>query len=76
MYIKSKTNVLTLRKCSSHRQYYNIDLSFRIKLQEINLYVCEEYKAEREARRSNRALKLASEARDENVPAKRTDLFL
>ena len=24
-------------------QYYKIDLSFRIKLQEINLYVCGEY---------------------------------
>ena len=37
-------------------------MGFSIKLQEINLYVCEEYKTEREAQRLNRALKLASEA--------------
>ena len=35
-------------------QYYKIDLSFSIKLQGINLYVCEEYKSEREARDLNR----------------------
>ena len=29
-------------------------MSFSIKLQEINLYVCEEYKTEREARGPNR----------------------
>ena len=34
---------------------YKIDFSFSIKLQEINLYVCEEYKTKREARQSNRA---------------------
>ena len=33
---------------------YKIDLSFSIKLQEINLHVCEEYKTEREARGFNR----------------------
>ena len=38
-HLKSKTNLLTLKKCNSHLQYYKIDLSFSIKLQEINLYV-------------------------------------
>ena len=38
-----------LGKYNSHLQYYKIDLSFSIKLQEINLYLCEEYKTEREA---------------------------
>ena len=47
------------------RMYSLIDLNFSITLQEINLYVCEEHKiereargperTEREARRSNRA---------------------
>ena len=55
-HLKSKTNLVFLWKCNSHLQYYKIDLSFSIKLQEINLYVCEEYKTEREARQSNRAL--------------------
>ena len=41
--LKSKTNLVSLRKCNSHSQYYKIDLSFSIKLQEINLNVCEEY---------------------------------
>ena len=36
-HLKSKTNLVTLRKCYSHLQYYKIDLSFSIKLQEINL---------------------------------------
>ena len=42
-----------MRKCNVHLQYYKIDLSFSIKLQQINLYVCEEYKTKREAQRSN-----------------------
>ena len=33
-----------MRKSNSHLQYYKIDMSFSIKSQEINLYVCEEYK--------------------------------
>ena len=53
-YLKSKTNLVTLRKCNSLLQYYKIDLSFSIKLQEINLNVCEEYKTEREVQQSNR----------------------
>ena len=40
-----------------------------MKLQEINLYVCVEYKTEREARLNLRAV------RDENVPAKRQQIF-
>ena len=51
---KSKINLITLRKSNSHLQYHKIDLSFSIKLQEINLNLCEEYKTEREARPSNR----------------------
>ena len=77
-HLKSKTNLVTLRKCNSHLQYYNIDLSFSIKLQEINLHVCEEYKTEREAQRSNRAPKARSNsraARGEDVLAKRGDFF-
>ena len=35
--LKSKKNWVTLRKCNSHLQYYKIDLSFSIELQEINL---------------------------------------
>ena len=46
---------------------------------EINLNVCEEHETEREARRLHRAslgaLKLASEARDENMPTKWSDFF-
>ena len=53
LHFKSKTKSVTSKKCNSHLQYYNIDLNFSIKLQEINLNVCEEYKTEREARRSN-----------------------
>ena len=70
LHLKSKTNLVTLRKCHLHLQYYKIHLSFSIKLQEINLYVCGEYKTvheargpnrrELEARQSNRALKFAS----------------
>ena len=52
-HLKSKTNLVTLRKCYSHLKYYKIDLNFSMKLQEINLYVCEEYKTEREARHSD-----------------------
>ena len=43
---------------NSHLQYYKIDFSFSIKLQKIKLYVCEEYKTEREARRPNRAMRM------------------
>ena len=43
-HLKSKTKLVTLRKCNLHLQYYKIDLSFNIKLQEINLNVCEECK--------------------------------
>ena len=56
-----RLSLVTLRKCNSHLQYYKIDLSFNIKLQEIKLNLCEEYKT---------ALKFASEAHDENMPAK------
>ena len=45
-------------------------MSFSIKLQEMNLYVCEKYRTEREARESNRTER---EALDENVFAKRVD---
>ena len=54
-HLKSKTNLVTLRKCNSHLKYYKINLSFSIKLQEINLYLCDEYKTERDARRLNRS---------------------
>ena len=65
-----------MRKCNLHLQYYKINSSFSIKLQEIILNVCEEYKTEREARQSEwigtralGALKFASETRDKNVSA-------
>ena len=45
-HLKSKTNLVTLKKCNSHLQYYKVDLSFIIKIQEINLNVCKEYKTE------------------------------
>ena len=48
IHLKSKTNLVTLRKCNSHLQYYKIDLSFIIKLPEINLHVSEGHKTERE----------------------------
>ena len=51
-----------LRKFNSHSQYYEIDLSFSLKLKEINLNVYEEHKNEREAR-------------DESVHAKQADFF-
>ena len=35
-HLKSRENLITLRKCNSHLQYYKTDLSFSIKLQEIN----------------------------------------
>ena len=41
-YLKSKTNLVTLRKFDSHLQYNKIDSSFSIKLQELKLNVCEE----------------------------------
>ena len=44
---KSRTSLVTLTKCNSQLQYYEIDLSFTLKVQEINSYVCEEYKIER-----------------------------
>ena len=47
-HLKSKTNLETLRKCNSHLQYYKIDLSFSIKLQEINYNVCEKLHLELE----------------------------
>ena len=43
-HLKLKTNLVTLRKCNLHLQYCKIDLSFSTKLQEINLYLYEEYK--------------------------------
>ena len=52
-HLKSNTNLVTLRKCNSHIQYYKSGLSFSIKLQEIKLYQCEEYKIEREAQGPN-----------------------
>ena len=54
-HVKSKTNLVTLRICNSHLQYYKSDLSFSIKLQGINLNICKEYKTEREARGPNRS---------------------
>ena len=44
--LKSKPSLVTLRKFNSHLQYYKIDLSFSVRLQEINLNACEEYKTE------------------------------
>ena len=73
----SKTNLVTLRKCNLHLQYYRIDSSFSIRLDKINLNVCDEYKTERETRRSSRAPWARSNLRakrpwcDENVSAKR-----
>ena len=49
-----------MRKLNSHLQYNKIDLSFSIKLQELNLNVCEKYRIEREARK-------------EDMPEKRAD---
>ena len=37
-HLKLITNLVTLNKWNSHLQYYKIDFSFSIKLQEINLY--------------------------------------
>ena len=65
-HLKSKTNLVTLRKCNSHPQYYKLDFCFSIKLQEINLNLCEEYKTARSATIEScalGALKLASCAR-------------
>ena len=42
-HLKSITNLVTLRKCNSHIQYYKIYFSSSIKLQKINLNVCKEY---------------------------------
>ena len=47
---------LILRKFNLHLQYYKNDLSFSIKLQEINFNVCEECKTEPEARTENTVL--------------------
>ena len=80
-HLKSKTNLVALRKCNSHLQYYKIDLSFSINLQEINWNECEECKTKREARQSNRArwarsnLRVKRATREENVCAKRADFF-
>ena len=71
-HLKSKPNLVPLRKCNSHLQYYKIDLSFSIKLQETNLNVCEEYKTEREIQTERSARR---EAYNENVHAKRADFF-
>ena len=49
-----KKILVTLRKCHPHLQHFTIDLSFSIKLQEINLNVCEGYKIERKARGPNK----------------------
>ena len=62
-HLKSKTNLVSWRNYNLHLQYYKIDLSFSIQFQEINLYVCEEYKTEREAWDSNRTER---KARDGN----------
>ena len=35
-YLKSKTNFVTFRKCNPNSQYFKIDLSFSIKLQNTN----------------------------------------
>ena len=68
-----KKNLVTLRKCNSHLQYYKIDLRFSIKLQEkINLYVCKDYKTEREARDSNRT---EHEARRSNISERDDRIF-
>ena len=61
---KLKRNLIILWKCNSHLQYYKINLSFSIKLQEINLYLCEKYKSQREARDPNRT---ECEARRSNI---------
>ena len=50
-HLKSKTNLVSLKKFNSYLQYNKIDFSFNIKLQAINLSVCDEYKTEREAGR-------------------------
>ena len=39
-HLNHKKNLVILRKCNSHLQYYKIDLSFSSKLQEKNLYLC------------------------------------
>ena len=52
---KYESNLVTLKKCNTHLQYYKIDVSFSIKLQEIISNACEEFKTEREARGWNRA---------------------
>ena len=78
-HLKSKTNLVTLRKCNSHLQYYKVDLSFSIKLHEINLYVGGNIrpsaKCEFEYFRARRLNNLEREARDENMPATRADLL-
>ena len=73
LFLKSKINLVTLRKFNSHLQYFIIDLGFTIKLQEINLIVYEEHKTEHEMRGRNRSER---EARDENVPAIQAVFFI
>ena len=48
---RCKTNLVTLKKCKSHLQYYIIDSSSNIKLQEINLNMPKEYNTKREAQK-------------------------
>ena len=55
-HLESNKSLVTLRKFNLYLQYYEIDLSFSIKLEKMNLNVCEENKTEREAPRSNRGL--------------------
>ena len=54
---------LTLRKCNSHLQYYKIDFSYIVKLQNTTLNVCKEY--------------IGSSAKrdDKNVPPRRADFL-
>ena len=49
-HLKSKRNLVTLEKFNSDLQYYKIELSFSIKLQEINLNVGVEHETKREVR--------------------------
>ena len=75
-HLKSWTNLIKLRKFNSRPQYNQIDLSFSINLQELNLNVCEEYKTKCDVQifrsvafktRNPGALKFTSKACDENV---------
>ena len=48
-----------MREFNSHLQYYKIDSSFSIELQEINLNICEERMTEHEVRDENVSVKWA-----------------